>query len=93
MANAEQEAQEPIPGSNYHYWHDKVAQGDSAAPQPEHTPIAVAAAVSAVLPTVSIEDFGIMVCCARYIRAINPSTAPLGHHPPRCSIMASSLAG
>ena len=51
MANAEQEAQEPIPGSNYHYWHDKVAKGEGAAPAPVPQPLA-----EAVAPTKSLTN-------------------------------------
>ena len=45
-------------GGGYHYWHDKVPAG---APQPEHTPVAVAAATSAPEDVaITIDNFAFM---------------------------------
>ena len=43
----------------YHYFHDKVPQGESAAPPPDHKPSAVET-VERSLPEVTIEDYGMM---------------------------------
>ena len=54
--------EEKLEGSKYHYWHDKVPQGEGAAPPPEHKPIAVETTTAPKeLPTVSIDNFGLMV--------------------------------
>lgn len=48
--------------SQYHYWHDKVPQGENAAPKPEHKPIAVQPAnVDETIPATTIENFAFMV--------------------------------
>ena len=45
-------------GGGYHYWHNKVPDG---APQPEHTPVTVAAATSAPEDTaITIDNFAFM---------------------------------
>ena len=55
--NAADDADERGPG--YHYWHDKVAQGDSAAPQPQHTPLAVDT-VAESAPPLSVDSFAFL---------------------------------
>jgi len=53
-------AEEEVKGGGYHYWHDKVPQGEGAAPLPEHKPIEVATVSERALPEVTITDYGMM---------------------------------